>query len=55
MTQVETAMRLAFEQAFAKSFTLPMKPMTSLVKGALRRKVGLMTRKTMWSIQRGNR
>ncbi len=53
MTQVPTAMRAACEQAVSKSFTLPMTPMTSLVKSALRRKCGLVTRRTMWSIQRG--
>lgn len=55
MTQVATTMRDAFEVAFVKSFTIPQTETVSKVKSALRRKVGLVTRKTMWSIQRGKR
>jgi hypothetical protein len=52
MTQVATTMRAAFEKAARNS-----KPsvVQGEIKSALRRKVGLVTRKTMWSIQRGNR
>lgn len=53
MTQAATAMRIAFQNAtFARN---PSRPLVTLVASALRRKVGLVSRKTMWSIQRGNR
>jgi hypothetical protein len=49
MTHVATTMRAAFERAFLAVPTL------SARRSALRRKCGLVTRRTMWSIQRGNR
>ena len=53
MTQVATTMRTAFEKAAAAPKANRISRL--LVSSALRRKVGLVTRKTMWSIQRGNR
>lgn len=53
MTQVPTTMRAAFEKAI---YTHPVTQQNQLlVRSALRRKVGLVTRRSMWSIQRGNR
>ena len=53
MTQVPTAMRNAFSKAYHAANHIDA--LTSLVHSALRRKVGLVTRRSMWSIQRGNR
>lgn len=53
MTPAATTMRLAFEKAHrATSHT---DTTTRDVNSALRRKVGLTQRRTMWSIQRGKR
>ncbi|MBB6246367.1 hypothetical protein [Rhodanobacter sp. A1T4] len=53
MTPAATAMRIAFEKAAAAPLANRINRL--LVTSALRRKCGLVTRKTMWSIQRGNR
>lgn len=53
MTQVSTAMRAAFEKAAASPTANRIVRLQ--VSSALRRKCGLVTRRTMWSIQRGNR
>lgn len=61
MTQVATTMRAAFETAYLRTSrkTFERRAVVPcslpLVRDALRRKVGLVTRRTMWSIQRGNR
>ena len=53
MTQAVTTMRAAFDSAYRNANHT--NNVTRLVSSALRRKVGVVTRKTMWSIQRGNR
>lgn len=53
MTQTATTMRAAFEKAAAAPSANRINRL--MVSAALRRKVGLVTRKTMWSIQRGKR
>jgi hypothetical protein len=53
MTQAATTMRSAFDSAYRS--TNHTNNVTRLVGSALRRKVGLVTRKAMWSVQRGNR
>ena len=53
MTTAATAMRLAFEKAM--SAPAHRSPATGLVREALRRKVGLTTRKVLWSVARGKR
>jgi hypothetical protein len=55
MTQVSTVMRAAFEKAIATQKFPTNARNGGIVRDALRRKCGLVTRKTMWSIQRGNR
>lgn len=52
MNNIPTTMRAAFEVAASKQ--APSKQ-SHAVKSAIRRKVGVTTRKTMWSVQRGNR
>lgn len=52
MNQTATAMRAAFDAAVRKATTSAVQ---ADIKSALRRKVGLTTRKTMWSVQRGKR
>lgn len=49
MIQVETAMRAAFLAAAQATKASPA------IKSAIRRKVGLVTRRTLWSVKRGKR
>lgn len=48
-----TAMRLAFARAMPALFHV--ESVAALVSSALRRGVGLTTRKQMWSVTRGGR
>jgi len=52
LNQTATAMRVAFDAAARKAIQSNVQ---ADIKSALRRKVGLTTRKTMWSVQRGKR
>ena len=53
MTRNATAIRNAFHSAYIAAHHT--NKTTALVGSALKRHVGLVTRKTMWSIQRGKR
>jgi hypothetical protein len=55
MNQIPTAMRAAFRDSFNQRRPVEQSETAHKVFKALARKVGVTTRKTMWSVQRGNR